>query len=88
MKAFFALGLLILIAFLGSRFLFKRRKLLDPVSYFILSDLISIFLGSILGKHGFNVLSAQVLRGFNPLISFGLGWIGFLFGFQLEFRYL
>jgi len=88
MKAFFALGLLILIAFLGSRFLFKRRKLLDPVSYFVLSGLIYIFLGFILGKHGFNVLSAQVLKGFNPLISFGLGWIGFLFGFQLEFRYL
>lgn len=88
MKAFFALGLLIFIAFLGSRFLFKKRRSLDPINYFVLSGLIYIFLGFLLGRHGLDVLSAQVLKGFNPVISFGLGWIGFLFGFQLEFRYI
>lgn len=88
MKAFFAFGLLILIALLGSRFLFQRKKILSPANYLILSGLIYILLGIALGKHGLNVLSPGVLKGLHPLISFGLGWIGFLFGFQLELRYL
>lgn len=88
MKVFFAFGLLILIAFLGSRFLFKRKKILNPWNYFILSGFIYIFLGILLGKHGLDILSPQVLKGLNPIIGFGLGWIGFLFGFQLELRYL
>ncbi|MFP4081439.1 MAG: hypothetical protein ACLFVG_01640 [Candidatus Aminicenantes bacterium] len=88
MKAFFAFAILVLIALLGSRFLFKKRTALSPLTYFIFSGLIYIFLGSLLGKQGLNVLSPPVLKGFSPLIGFGLGWIGFLFGFQLEFRYL
>jgi hypothetical protein len=88
MKAIFAFGLLVLIAFLGSQFLFKRKRLFLPLSYFFLSGLIYIFLGLSLGKSGLNVLSPGVLEGFNPLISLGLGWVGFIFGFQLEYRYL
>jgi len=41
-----------------------------------------------LGKTGLNILSTDVLRGLLPLVAFGLGWVGFLFGFQLELRYL
>jgi hypothetical protein len=88
MKAIFAFGLLVLVAFLGSQFLFKRKKLLLPLSYFFLSGFIYIFLGLSLGKNGLNVLSPGVLEGLNPLISLGLGWVGFIFGFQLEYRYL
>ncbi len=88
MKAFFAFGLLILIALLGSRFLFKRKKVFNPLYYFILSGLLYIFFGVFLGRHYLNVLSLEVLKGLYPLISFGLGWIGFLFGFQLEIKYL
>ncbi len=88
MKAIFAFGLLVLIAFLGSQFLFKRKKLFLPLSYFFLSGLIYVFLGLSLGKNGLNVLSPGVLEGLNPLISLGLGWVGFIFGFQLEYRYL
>jgi len=88
MKAFIAFGLLILISLLGSRFLFKRKKVFNPLYYFILSGLLYIFLGVFLGKHYLNVLSPDVLKGLYPLISFGLGWIGFLFGFQLEVKYL
>jgi len=88
MKAIFAFGLLVLIAFLGSQFLFKRKKLFLPLSYFFLSGIIYIFLGLSLGKNGLNVLSPAVLQGLTPLISLGLGWVGFIFGFQLEYRYL
>lgn len=58
------------------------------MSYFFFSGLVYIFLGLALGEKGLNVLSSEVLKGLNPLISLGLGWIGFLFGFQLEFKYI
>ncbi len=88
MKAIFVVGLLILIAFLGSRFFLKKKKTFLPLRYFFFSGLVYIFLGLILGAKGLNVLSSEVLDGLNPLISLGLGWIGFLFGFQLEIKYI
>lgn len=88
MHAVYAFGLLIAIAFLGSRFLFRRSKTLSPFRYFLFSGYLYIFLGIFLGKSGLNIISSPVLKGFFPLIGFGLGWIGFLFGFQLERRYL
>lgn len=87
MRAIYAFGLLILIAFLGARFITKR-KAFSPVNYFFSSGLIYIFLGLSLGRSGFNILSPSVLTGLTPLISLGLGWVGFLFGFQLEAKYL
>lgn len=88
MHGLYAFGILVLIAFLGSRFVFKKKKALTPLNYFFSSGLIYILVGLYLGKYGFNVLSSQVLEGLNPLVSLGLGWIGFLFGFQLEVKYL
>jgi len=87
MKVIFAFGLLILFAFLGSRFLYKKR-FFSPVSYFFLSGIIYVFLGLFLGKKGLNVLSPEVLKSLSPLLNLGLGWVGFLFGFQLEYRYI
>jgi hypothetical protein len=87
MRAIYAFGLLILIAFLGARFITKR-KALSPVNYFFSSGFIYIFLGLSLGQSGFNILSPSILTGLTPLISLGLGWVGFLFGFQLEAKYL
>ncbi|MCJ7679091.1 MAG: cation:proton antiporter [Candidatus Aminicenantes bacterium] len=88
MRALYAFGLLILIAFLGSRFLFRRSKIISPWSYLLISGLLYIFLGLLLGKSGLNFISSDVLHGLTPLICLGLGWLGFLFGFQLEVRYL
>ncbi len=87
MKVIFAFGLLILFAFLGSRFLYKKR-FFSPLSYFFLSGIIYIFLGLFLGKKGLNVLSSEVLKSLSPLLNLGLGWVGFLFGFQLEYKYI
>lgn len=87
MKAIYAFGLLILLAFLGSRFIVRRRSL-SPLNYMFLSGLVYIFLGMYLGKMGLNILSPEVLDGLTPLLSLGLGWIGFLFGFQFEGKYL
>lgn len=87
MSAIYAFGLLILLAFLGTRFL-VRKKTLSALNYLFLSGLVYIFLGLYLGHNGLNILSPTVLEALNPLISLGLGWIGFLFGFQLEGKYL
>jgi Kef-type K+ transport system membrane component KefB len=88
MKAIYAFGLLILITFLGSQFLFKRKKILSPLNFFFLSGLVYIFLGYLMGEEVLNILNQEVLRGLNPIISLGLGWIGFIFGFQLESKYI
>jgi len=88
MHAIYAFGVLILLAFLGSRLLYRRSRPLSPFNFLFLTGLVYIFLGLFLGRQGTNILSSEVLRGFAPLISLGLGWIGFLFGFQLERRYL
>jgi hypothetical protein len=87
MHAIYAFGLLVLIAFLGARFITKRKGL-SPAHYFFSSGFVYILLGLALGRSGFNILSPPVLIGLTPLISLGLGWVGFLFGFQLEVKYL
>ena len=87
MQAIYAFGLLILIAFLGARFITKRASV-SPINYFFYSGFIYIFLGLSLGPRGLDVLGPSVLTGLTPLISLGLGWVGFIFGFQLEKKYL
>ncbi len=87
MEAVYAFGLLILIASLGARFI-ARGRFLSPFQTFISSGFIYILLGLALGGRGLNILSASVLEGLAPLVGLGLGWVGFLFGFQLEARYL
>ncbi|MFC2160899.1 hypothetical protein ACFLRW_04160 [Acidobacteriota bacterium] len=88
MHAIYAFGLIILLAFLGSRLIVLRNRFLSPLAFLFLSGLIYIFVGFFLGNKVLNILSVQVLQGLTPLIGLGLGWIGFLFGFQLEFKYL
>jgi hypothetical protein len=77
MQAIYAFGLLILIAFLGARFITKRTSL-SPVNYFFYSGFIYIFLGLSLGRSGWEVLSPSILSGLTPLIGLGLGWAGFI----------
>lgn len=88
MKAILVFGLLVLIAYLGSGLIFKKKRAFFPLYYLFLSGIVYIFLGLILGNKGLNILSPEVLEGLSPLVSLGLGWIGFLFGFQLEFKYI
>lgn len=88
MHAIYAFGILIILALLGTRFIRRGKRSLSPVAMIFHSGLVYILLGLYLGQHGSNVLSPEVLKGFSPLIALGLGWVGFMFGFQLEYRYL
>lgn len=88
MKVLLAFGILILFSFLGARFLFRKRFSFSPLTYFIFSGMVYILFGLFLGGKGIKVLTEDVLRNLNPLVQLGLGWVGFIFGFQFERRYI
>ena len=88
MHAIYAFGIFVLLALLGTRFLYRGKNPFSPLYILFQSGLVYVFLGVYLGQQGVNILSPQILQGFRPIIGLGLGWIGFLFGFQLEYRYL
>ncbi|MGD2245438.1 MAG: hypothetical protein PVI11_02705 [Candidatus Aminicenantes bacterium] len=88
MQAIYAFGLIVLLAFFGSQLISRTKRSLSPLNFLFLSGILYIFVGFYLGEGVLNILSRQVLQGLSPLISLGLGWIGFLFGFQLEYKYL
>jgi hypothetical protein len=88
MKLLLAIVILIAIAIIGSRFTFYRRRLPIGFRLILLTGTEYIFIGVLLGKMGLNVLDAHSLSQLEPVLLFGLGWIGFLFGVQFEFREL
>ncbi len=79
--------LLVTIAFVGKVLISPRIRKNQP---FLLalsaSGIPYILTGVMLGPRGFNVLNDAILEALHPLISLGLGWVGFLFGIQLQWR--
>ena len=75
-------------SFLGSVKLFKRIKNSSPLSYLFYSGTIYIFFGLLIGENGFNLISHEIIRHLEPLINLALGWVGFIFGFQMELKFL
>jgi len=88
MQAIYAFALLIFFAVLGAKLLYREGRSFSNLRFFFYSGLFYIFLGLFLGPSGLNILNNRVLSGLNPLMALGLGWIGFVFGFQFEIRYL
>lgn len=84
MKIFFALLLIIFLAFSGYHLTFKRLKLPFFKYKFYLTGIEFLFLGLLLGPQFLNLLDTQTMEGLNPLSALLLGWIGLLFGFQFE----
>ncbi len=79
--------LLVTIAFVGKVLISPRIRKNHP---FLLalsaSGIPYILIGVMLGPRGFDVLNEEILAELHPLISLGLGWVGFLFGIQLQWR--
>ncbi|NIP83548.1 MAG: hypothetical protein GWM90_31710, partial [Gemmatimonadetes bacterium] len=74
---------LVLLGLLGARFAFDParaplgpRLLLTTGAHFLL---VGLLLGPILG-----FLTVEVVGQLEPLLALGLGWIGLLFGMQLD----
>jgi Kef-type K+ transport system membrane component KefB len=84
MKIFFALLIVIILAFSGYHLTFRSFRLPLFARKFYLTGTEFLFLGLLLGPQFLNVLDEQTCRGLEPLAALLLGWIGLIFGFQFE----
>lgn len=84
MKIFFAMLIIILLAFSGYHLTFRsfRLPLFARKLYFTGTEF--LFLGLLMGPQFLNLLDDQTRQGLEPLGALLLGWIGLLFGFQFE----
>jgi multidrug transporter EmrE-like cation transporter len=80
--------ILILLALLGARFSFSTSSIPPGPRLVFRTGTHFLFLGLILGPHALGLLTEGAIRQLFPLLGLGLGWIGFLFGLQLDFRNL
>ena len=78
---------LLLAGILGARVPFATAAPLGP-RLLVSSGTHFLFLGLLLGSHGVGLLNRAVLEQLYPALALGLGWIGFLFGLQLDVRQL
>lgn len=76
--------LLALIGLLGARLTFARRRVPVGPRIFVAIGGPFLFVGFALGPHVLRVLSPQLIDQLTPLLALGLGWIGLLFGLQLD----
>ena len=84
MKIFFALFIVMFLAFSGYHLTFRKIKLPLFARRFYLTGTEFLFLGLILGPEFLDLLDEATCRGLAPLSALLLGWIGLLFGFQFE----
>ncbi len=84
MKIFFALFILIFLAFSGYHLTFRKIRLPLFARSFYLTGTEFLFLGLLLGPQFLNLLDNATCQGLAPLNALLLGWIGLLFGFQFE----
>jgi Kef-type K+ transport system membrane component KefB len=79
---------LVLLGLLGARFSFNEARAPLGPRLLVSSGTHFIFLGFLLGSNVFGLLTARVLDQLYPFMALGLGWIGLLFGIQLDRRQL
>jgi len=87
-KTLIFFGLLIIIVFGGSVKLFSRIKTISPFKYVFFSGTVYLLFGLFIGENGFKLVSEEILTHLSPILHFSLGWVGFIFGFQFEIRFL
>jgi Kef-type K+ transport system membrane component KefB len=76
--------LLALIGLIGAQLTYSRRQVPLGPQISIAIGLPYLFLGFVLGPHLLRVLPEATVEQLTPLMSLGLGWIGVLFGLQLD----
>ncbi|HKJ93087.1 MAG TPA: cation:proton antiporter [Longimicrobiales bacterium] len=79
---------LVLLGLLGARFAFNEARVPLGPRLLVSAGTHFIFLGFLLGVNGFGLLTPRVLDQLYPFMALGLGWIGLLFGIQLDRRQL
>jgi hypothetical protein len=88
MDPFLSTLLLILLALLGARFSFSTESVPLGPRLIFRTGTHFLFLGLVLGPNALGLLTQDAIRQLFPLLGLGLGWIGFLFGLQLDRRNL
>jgi Kef-type K+ transport system membrane component KefB len=76
--------LLALIGLVGAQLTFSQRQVPLGPRLFIAIGGPFLFLGFILGPHLARLLSRETVDLLTPLLALGLGWIGVLFGLQMD----
>ena len=80
--------LLILLALLGARLSFSTQRVPPGPRLVFRTGTHFVFLGVALGPEILGLLTQESIRQLFPLVGLALGWIGFLFGLQLDRRNL
>lgn len=80
--------ILILLGILGGRLSFRASDAPLGPRLILTSGTHFLFLGFLLGSQGIGLLTRSVIEQLYPALALGLGWIGLLFGLQLERRHL
>ena len=75
---------LILLALLGARFSFSTERVPAGPRLLFRTGTHFLFLGLALGPVGLGLLSADAVVQLYPLLGLSLGWVGLLFGLQLD----
>lgn len=88
MHPFLSTLILILVALVGARFSFSTLRVPPGPRLVFRTGTHFLLLGFLLGPHVLGLLTQDSLRQLFPLFGIGLGWIGFLFGLQLDRRNL
>ncbi|HEX7050257.1 MAG TPA: cation:proton antiporter [Longimicrobiales bacterium] len=79
---------LVLLGLLGARLSFRTTRAPLGPRLFLSTGTHFLFLGILLGSHGLGLLSREIIGQLQPFLALGLGWIGLLFGLQLDRRHL
>ena len=80
------MGLFVVAAVGSGRFLGSSRYL--AIRLAARTGIMFLLLGAFIGPGGLNLIDPEVLDGMGPIVILGLGWIGFLYGTNLEYRAL
>ncbi|MBN2008144.1 cation:proton antiporter [candidate division KSB1 bacterium] len=72
------------IALIGSQFTFNSRKIPLGTRHILLTGTEFIFIGLLIGPGFLQLINPDAAQQLHPFLSFGLGWIGFLFGLQFD----
>lgn len=75
---------LILLALLGARFSFSTRRVPSGWQLVLRTGTHFLFIGFLLGPSALAFLTESALDQLSPLVGLALGWIGLLFGLQLD----
>lgn len=88
LKIIFGLALLLALAYLGGHPRVLRIEERLGIRGAITAGFPFVALGVIASQPDVGILSADMLPKLRPLLQFGLGWIGFIIGAQLDIRVL